>query len=155
VSRFADALGLTLPIESLPKLRGLFARIEETEEAVTDPAKAAWRRPRPHQASDLVRPVGRLSQSASYPSGHATLGTLMGIVLGDMVPERRTAIMRRAWQYGYNRVVAGNHFPSDVEAGRLSGTAIAALLFTQDEFRQAFVAAKAELRAALELPSQP
>jgi acid phosphatase (class A) len=155
VSRFADVVGPVLADGSLPKLRALFARIGATEEAVTDPAKTVWSRPRPFQTSDLVRPVGRVSQSGSYPSGHATVGALMGIVLADMVPERRAAIMRRAWAYGSSRLVTGNHFPSDVEAGRMAGTAIAAVLATRDDYRKGFEEAKAELRAALDLPPQP
>lgn len=155
VSRFADVLGPALGNGSLPKLRAFFARIGATEEAVTDPAKTAWSRPRPFQASDLVRPVGPVSRSGSYPSGHATLGALMGIVLADMVPERGAAIMRRAWAYGSSRLVTGNHFPSDIEAGRMAATAIAAVAATRDDYRQGFEEAKAELRSALDLPPQP
>lgn len=37
--------------------------------------------------------------STSWLSGHAAVGTLMGIVLADMVPERRAAIMARAREF--------------------------------------------------------
>lgn len=155
VTRFQDALGRTLPAETLANVAPFFHRLEETEAAVTDPSKAVWARMRPYRSSDLVRPVGRLSQSGSYPSGHATFGTLMGIMLAEMVPERRPEIMRRARRYAWNRFVAGIHFPSDIKAGRLAGTAIAAVLFGRDDFRQAFGAARAEIRAALDLPVAP
>jgi acid phosphatase (class A) len=121
----------------------------ETEAAVVDPAKDVWKRPRPHLYSDLVKPVVPLSKSGSYPSGHATVGTLMGIELANMLPEKRSEIMARAWEFGHNRVVGGIHYASDIEMGRISGTVIAQTISTHPDFQQEFEAAKAELRAAL------
>ena len=132
-----------------PKVAAFFDRVIETEAAVVDPAKDVWKRPRPHLYSDLVKPVVPLSKSGSYPSGHATVGTLMGIELANMLPEKRAAIMARAWEYAHNRVVGGIHYPSDIEMGRISGTVIAQTISTHPDFKEEFEAAKAELRAAL------
>jgi len=151
VWRFADVFGPKFTKDALPKTAAFFDRIAATEGAVVDPSKKVFGRQRPHQMSDLVKPVVELSKSAGWPSGHATLGTLMGIVLADMVPEKRAAIMARAWEYGDNRVVAGIHFPSDVEMGRIAGSVIAFDLSQQTEFKTEFAGAKAELRAALAL----
>ena len=104
---------------------------------------------RPHMVSDLIKPVVRLSDSGSWPAPHAALGTLMGIVLGSMIPEKRAAIMDRARVYGDNRMVAGIHFPSDVEMGRIAGTAIAAVVMRQPQFTSDYQAARRELRTAL------
>ena len=73
----------------------------------------------------------------------------MGIVLSNMVPEKRPEIMARAWAYGWNRVVAGMHYPSDIDMGRIAGSVIAVELMTNDEFKSEYDAAKKELRAAL------
>jgi acid phosphatase (class A) len=118
---------------------------------VVDPAKDVWKRPRPHLYSDLVHPAVPMSKSGSYPSGHATVGTLMGIELANMLPEKRAAIMGRAWEFAHNRVVGGIHYPSDIEMGRVTGTVIAQTISTHPDFAQEFEAAKAELRAALGL----
>ncbi len=136
---------------TLPKLAAFFDRVTETEGAVVDPAKDVWKRPRPHLYSDLVRPVVPLSKSGSYPSGHATVGTLLGIELANMLPEKRAQIMARAWEFGHNRIVGGIHYPSDIEMGRISGTVIAQTISTHPDFKVEFEAAKAELRAALGL----
>ncbi len=101
-----------------------------TEGAVVDPAKDEWKRPRPHLYSDLVKPIVKPSKSGSYPSRHTTVGTLMGIVLSNMVPEKKAALMARAREYGHNRLVAGIHYPSDIEAGRIAGTVIAETIRT-------------------------
>ena len=152
VWRFSDVIdNPKFTKENLPKFSAFFDRIVETEGAVVDPAKDVWKRPRPHLYSDLVKPIVPLSKSGSYPSGHTTLGTLMGIVLSNMVPEKRAVIMTRAWEYGHNRVVGGIHYASDIEAGRIAGTVIAETIMTHDDYKSEYEGAKAELRAALGL----
>jgi acid phosphatase (class A) len=150
--RFADVVDSpNFTAAALPKVAAFFDRVVETESAVVDPAKDVWKRPRPHLYSDLVKPVVPLSKSGSYPSGHSTVGTLMGIELANMLPEKRAQIMARAWEFGHNRVVGGIHYPSDIEMGRISGMVIAQTISTHPDFKAEFEAAKAELRAALGL----
>lgn len=151
VWRFADVIGPKFTAESLPKTATLFARLVATDDAVVDPAKTSFNRARPFMVNDLVKPVVKLSTSGSWPSSHAALGTLMGIVLGDMIPEKRAAIMDRAWTYAENRLIAGIHFPSDVEMGRISGTVIAGFALRQPQFLADYAAARTELRTALGL----
>ncbi|TGQ92096.1 phosphatase PAP2 family protein [Mesorhizobium sp. M8A.F.Ca.ET.208.01.1.1] len=149
VWRFADVMGPNFNKDKLPKFSAFFDRVVETEGAVVDPAKDVWKRPRPHQLSDLVKPVVKLSSSGSWPSGHATVGTMMGIILSDMVPEKRAQIMARAAEFAHNRIVGGIHFPSDVEMGKISGSVIAAVLLNRDEFTAEYEVARAELRSDL------
>lgn len=151
VWRFADVMGPKFTAAALPKTAALFDRLVATDNAVVDPARASFNRVRPHLVSDLIKPVVHLSASGSWPSPHASLGTLMGVVLGDMVPEKRAAIMERARTYAENRLVAGMHFPSDVEVGRIAGSVIAAFALRQPQFMTEFAAARTELRAALGL----
>lgn len=149
VWRFADVMGPKFNKETLPKFSAFFDRLVATEGAVVDPAKDVWKRPRPHQLSDLVKPAVKLSSSGSWPSGHATVGTMMGIILSDMVPEKGAEIMARASKYAHNRVVGGIHFASDVEMGRISGSVIAAVLLNRDDFKAEYEVARAELRSDL------
>lgn len=151
VWRFANVMGPAFKAEQLPVFSAFFDRIVATEGAVVDPAKDSWKRPRPHQLSPLVKPVVKISNSGAYPSGHTTVGTLMGIVLSNMVPEKRAVIMDRAWFYGENRIIGGIHYRSDIEAGRIAGSVIAARIMEQPEFQAEFTAAKAELRKVLGL----
>ncbi|PZM11345.1 acid phosphatase [Rhizobium tubonense] len=152
VWRFSDVIDSPkFTKENLPKFSAFFDRIVETEGAVVDPAKDVWKRPRPHLYSDLVKPIVPLSKSGSYPSGHTTLGTLMGIVLSNMLPEKKAPIMTRAWEYGHNRIVGGIHYATDIEAGRISGTVIAQTIMTHDDYKAEYEAAKTELRSALGL----
>ncbi|BCG78717.1 acid phosphatase [Mesorhizobium sp. 113-3-3] len=149
VWRFANVMGPNFTKDKLPKFSAFFDRVVETEGAVVDPAKDVWKRPRPHQLSDLVKPVVKLSSSGSWPSGHATVGTMMGIILADMVPEKRAKIMARAAEYDHNREVGGIHYASDVEMGKISGSVIAAVLLNRDDFKAEYEVARAELRSDL------
>lgn len=151
VWRFADVMGPKFTPQSLPKFSAFFDRVVATEAAVVDPAKDKWKRTRPHQLSDLVKPAVKISNSGAWPSGHTTVGTLMGVILSNMVPEKRAEIMARAWEYGQNRIVGGIHFRSDIEMGRLAGMLTAEAVMNTDDYKKEFGPAKDELRAALGL----
>ncbi len=155
VWRFAGVIGPDFKPEKLPRLTAFFIRVLASEGPQTDPAKEFWKHPRPHQYSELVKPVVKLSKSYSYPSGHATVGTMMGILLGNMLPEKRAEIVQRANEYANNRVIAGIHFRSDIDAGRVAGALIIANLMENSDFNTEFAAARKELREQMGLPPAP
>lgn len=138
--------------ENLPKFSAFMDRIAVTANDLSEVAKKMWSRPRPYILSELVQPIVPRSNSGSYPSGHTTIGTLMGIALSNMLPEKREAIMRRAWEFGQSRVIAGMHYPSDVEAGRIAGSVIAQSIMYHEDYQTDFAAARTELRSHLGLP---
>jgi acid phosphatase (class A) len=70
-----------------------------------------------------------------------------------MVPENAVAIFARAAEYAHNRVVAGVHLPSDVEAGRIAASVIDNTLLHNPHFEADFAQAKTEVRTALGLPA--
>jgi acid phosphatase (class A) len=136
--------------------------------AATGAAKFYWHRARPYVVSTKVelpgdvatgKPPGSAAAKSweytSYPSGHSAFGTACAIVLAQMVPEERAALFARARAYGQSRVIIGAHFPVDVEAGRLIGTATAAFLLQNPQFQADLRAARAGLRQALGLPAEP
>ena len=157
IFRFADALGSPpgFTPSQLPLTRVLFERIAEDESQFLNGAKDAFGRPRPFVTEKRLQPVVARPPTASYPSGHSTWAVACAIVLSDMVPERRAQIFARADEYAYNREVGGVHYPSDVAAGHLAGTALAASLLQTPRFLDDEAAAAAELRRALGLPPLP
>lgn len=147
---FGGLLGPAFKAEALPLTAALFARLDKTEKATTGPAKSTFARTRPYLAyADHIKALVPASRSGSYPSSHATRVTLEGIILGVMLPEQRAAIWDRVADYAESRVVGGMHYPADVAAGRLAGTAEAAALLATPSFRADLDAATKELRAAL------
>jgi len=107
--------------------------------------------PQPPADSPCTAPVADTSYSPSYPSGHATVGAMMAILLAQMVPERRDALFALGWEYGDARVISGVHYPSDVEAGRILGTMLVGVMQEDRRFRADFAAARRELRAVLQM----
>jgi acid phosphatase (class A) len=154
IFRFADALGSPAKFNprQLPLTSELFARIGRDQGLFMNPAKDAFARPRPFVTDRYLAPIVPEPPSTSYPSGHSTWAVACAIVLADMLPERRTQIFARADEYAHNREVGGVHYPSDVFAGHLAGTALAEALFDQPRFVADELVATAELRVALGLP---
>ncbi len=152
---FSCAAGRRLDPARMPALAGLLARTRRDVVALVRDAKARFARPRPHLGNDAPLCVDRseaLDRSFSYPSGHATEGWSVGLVLAALMPERATALLRRGRTYGESRIVCGVHWASDVEAGRLAGSALFAALIGDAAFRADLDIARAELRAT---PAEP
>lgn len=155
VFRFADVLGPAFLSERLPRTKALFKMVGRDATASGRRAKEYWQRPRPFRFSDRVTSILDVTTGGSYPSGHALYGCMTAVLLGVMVPEQRTALLERGIAYAQNRVVAGVHYPTDVEAGCTGGKIVAAVLLQSPVFQGDFVAARDETRRALGLPAAP
>jgi acid phosphatase (class A) len=79
----------------------------------------------------------------SHPSGHATGGMTYALVLAEMFPEHKDALIARGEQIGEDREVAGVHYPSDVVAGRKIAKEIVKRLLANPDFH-------AEMQKAIE-----
>ena len=157
VSRFAQALGARAPLNaaSAPRTTELVSELTAAGSALVGSAKDKFARPRPFLVDSRLAPIIVRPMSAAYPSGHSTWAYAVGLVLADIVPERRNEILARAQEFAHNRSVAGVHYPSDVLAGEIAGTAIAASLFACRPFQVEEAAVAAELRPLLGLPREP
>jgi len=157
VERFFPTLGLPAePEAELPLTRKLAERVEADERPYVRAAKDQFRRLRPPEIEPRLVPcIGDVRADLSYPSGHATYGYAMANLLSEMVPERRVALLARADEFAYQRMVCGVHFRSDIDAGRAGALWLAAALDANPQFRKEVSAAAVELRGALHLPPLP
>ncbi len=146
VFRFADAVGQDFDAKHLPHTALLFERLTRSISAVVGPAKDHWNRPRPFVVSSDVHPTSR-PDGSTYPSGHAVLARLYAIVLADLLPKKRREIFARGDRFAQGRLVNGVHYPTDVEAGLIAATVIAAELLQQQAFRDDLARAREELTA--------
>jgi acid phosphatase (class A) len=155
IFRFADALGNpeAFVAGKLPKLEALVRKVTYEEGAVIQAGKRNFDRPRPFILEPRIEPIVAKPPNASYPSGHTMWARTMGLLLADMLPEYREKIIARSDEYAFNRVVAGVHYPSDVESGKLAATALTAFLLASPSFQKDLAEAKQELREALKLPT--
>jgi PAP2 superfamily len=69
----------------------------------------------------------------AYPSGHATMAYAWAYFLAYFVPQRKDLLLSAATEVALNREIAGVHYASDSEAGRLLGAQIADGIFNGGE----------------------
>jgi acid phosphatase (class A) len=146
---FASVLGTNFTPATVPITNKLFTRVGTDIMAVSHRAKMHWKRARPFNTDARIQTVGRKASSLSYPSGHATRAFAWAMVLGELVPTKKTELLERAKEIGDDRLIAGMHYPSDVEAGTKLGKAIGAKLLASATFRQELDAARRELATVL------
>lgn len=148
VFSFADVLGPDFTPEKCPKTAEFFrTALTPDLQYFSKTAKAHWERPRPHTDSRIHSLF--TEKDGSYPSGHSTRATLFGEMLSALLPQDRDRLVARSQQMGWDREIAGVHYPSDVYAGRVLGKALATALLAKPEIQSQLEALKPELEAAL------
>ena len=150
VTAFAAVMGPGFDLKVLPKTAKLFADVREEEKVAAKLAKDFFKRTRPYVADPSLKSCANKSDApkTSYPSGHATMGYSMAVVLAALAPEKAQTILARASEYAENRLVCGVHYRRDIVAGEALGTAVGVELMASPGFMAEFVAARDELRAA-------
>jgi len=112
-------------------------------------AKKHYQRKRPFIVNEqpVCTPDSRefLVANGSYPSGHAAIGWVWALILGEIAPEQADAIFARGRSFGESRIICNVHWHSDVVAGRFIGAAAVARLHADPAFRAELEAAKAEV----------
>jgi acid phosphatase (class A) len=155
VGAFDCALGVALSPTATPRTFALLRRVGADAAVLTNAAKDHYGRPRPlasHEGPICVESQrSALLKSASYPSGHATYGWAVGLILAELAPDRASALLARARAFGESRVVCGVHYVSDIDEGRTNGALLVAALHGDPAFRRDLDAARSELTAALTL----
>jgi acid phosphatase (class A) len=144
-----ESLGAGFSVERLPLTRAFFRRAQQDLVQLLMPAKHYYGRPRPYEASPLVKPVLPPPEGDSYPSGHSMNGYLNATLLSMVLPEKRSELFNRAQINAESRVIAGVHFPSDLEGGRVSAAVLVARLLDDPKAAADFEAVKKEIGGAL------
>lgn len=80
---------------------------------------------RPSQVIPNLHLIGPHLGNLSFPSGHTTTAVALAAILGRHHPHLRPLLWTLAAGVGLSRIYNGVHYPLDVLAGALLGTAIA------------------------------
>lgn len=88
-----------------------------------------------------------LRNNGSYPSGHSARAWGLALILAEVNPDKKEAILKRGYDMGQSRVICGYHWQSDVDAGRLAGAAGVASLHANPKFLARLEKAKQEFQA--------
>lgn len=145
---FADIIGPDFKPGCFPKMEAMFDKVKKDMSDSVKIPKNHWKRLRPCQIDKDLN-FGEEEKSFSYPSGHSTCGTVQALLLAELFPEKRAAILDFGREIGWDRVLIGKHFLTDVQAGRVLGQAIVRELKASPAFQHDFAVAKAEVRGQL------
>jgi acid phosphatase (class A) len=151
IFHFAPAIGPWFVSGKFPKTEALFKEVEAEAKQVTDESKKFFKRPRPYHVAPERFPHSIEHEDPthySYPSGHSTRGTVFALLLAELFPDRREAILAKGREAGWLRVQGGVHYPTDIQAGRVLGQELARDFLRSPEFQAGLAAARAELAAA-------
>lgn len=143
---FNAAIGFD--VMTRPETLKLLKMVAAEEEGDTKRAKTFFHRKRPWVIDPAVKTctLEKLNQVPnSYPSGHASLGYSLGVVLAHVTPEKSQAILARASEYAEHRLICGMHFRSDIVASQQYGTVLALRLMENPAFMAQMNKARAEL----------
>ncbi len=129
----------------------IYAMLEYAREAVKQPINAMknqYFRKRPYVQlgfSTLIPEENeKYSTTSSYPSFHSAIGWVDALLLTEVMPDCQNAILTIGHEFGYNRIVAGFHYASDVQAGRMIASYTVARLHCDKTFMELMKAAKTE-----------
>ncbi len=148
IFNFAPAIAPEFQPGKFPKTEALFERVKTNVSDVINLPKDHWHRKRPYELDGELS-LGKPEKSFSYPSGHSTRGAMQSLILAELFPEKRDAILQIGRNIGWDRVLIGKHFPTDVYAGRVLGQAIVRELMASAEFRRDLAEAKAEVLGSI------
>jgi acid phosphatase (class A) len=141
---FSSAAGADLDSPAFARTRALCADLAAALRTVTGALKDHFGRPRPYVTLSEVQPAVTRPYGHSYPSEHASWGVSQAVLLAELQPARRRELLERGRQIGYDRVLAGVHYPSDVQAGQKLGAFLAEAWLADPAHRQRIDQARAE-----------
>ena len=147
---FGNTLGFTISETTTPAIYQLMANIRYKSVEITNVLRYAYWRARPYVQLGEKTPVpgdeSSYRDNSSYPSGHASYAWALALALTEVAPEYQNKILKRAYDYGYNRVIVGYHWNTDVDAGRLVGCTVIARMHIDDDFCNQILQARAEYK---------
>ena len=95
---------------------------------IAEVAKFLFNRARPFISDTEIAPLIRTPSSSSFPSGHSASAAAGAITLSAIYPAFAPALVLSGFLVALSRIYLGVHYPFDVLAGILIGTATAAVV---------------------------
>lgn len=147
---FGEAMGITIDEKTTPALCQLIATVLQKSSETVDRLKVMRFRKRPFvqlgEPSFVPGDEMKERGKSSFPSGHTSLGWSEALTLAEVAPDCQNEILRRGYEYGYNRLIVGYHWFTDIEATRILSSGLVARLHADASFRQLIKKAQAEYK---------
>lgn len=147
---YSKPFGMTISKESTPAIYQLLVTSVITADQAGKLPKNHYMRTRPYvyynEPTIVPEDEEDLRHNGSYPSGHTIRGWSTALILTEVNPDRADTIMARGYMFGQSRVIAGFHWQSDVDAGRLVASVAVARMHADPRFMKLMEEAKKEFK---------
>ena len=146
-----DVMEMEISETATPAIHALMAYVLEKSSNTADHMKPLRFRTRPfvQLGDNTLFPDDEEKEKgkSSYPSGHTCLGWSEALTLIEVAPELQDTILHRGFQFGESRQIAGYHWASDIEAGRLLASTLMTYLHNDATFLDLLAKARTEYQA--------
>jgi acid phosphatase (class A) len=153
IDEFGGLFGLEISKDDTPEIYSILQDVCASCDSIYSDAKAKFNRQRPYAYYDEGTLVPEKEEKhryeGSYPSGHTVFGWTAALLLSDInqSPEAMERLLARGYEFGQSRVIAGYHWQSDVDAGRMAGSVLYQLIRSHERFIGQLARARAEFKA--------
>ena len=150
IAEFGDIFGLEITKEETPEIYSILQDVCASCDSIYSDAKAYFDRKRPYayynEGTIVPEKEEKHRNEGSYPSGHTVLGWTSALLLADInqSPQAMEGLLARGYEFGQSRVIAGYHWQSDVDAGRMAGSVLYQLIRNHERFIGQLAKARAE-----------
>ena len=150
IDEFGGIFGLEITKEGTPEIYSILQDVCASCDSIYSGAKAQFARKRPYayynEGTIVPEKEEKHRNEGSYPSGHTVLGWTSALLLADINQsnEAMEGLLARGYEFGQSRVIAGYHWQSDVDAGRMAGSVLYQLIRNHERFIGQLAKARAE-----------
>jgi len=152
IDAYSPLFGLEITKEGTPEIYTILQDVCASCDSIYSDAKAAFNRQRPYayynEGTLVPEKEEKHRYEGSYPSGHTVFFWTSALLLSDInqSKEAMEALLARGYEFGQSRVIAGYHWQSDVDAGRMAGSVLYQLIRNHERFIEQLARARAEFR---------
>jgi acid phosphatase (class A) len=141
-----EVMGPTFTRDNLPKTFQMLDRVLANATNVVETDKKFFHTRRPYLVDPRVKLyVDPIDKSPAYPSGHTAESLVLAEVLGLLCPSKANALRDHANDIAWHRVLAGVHYPGDIDGGRALAMLMTGALVANDDFQDDLTVAKREI----------
>ena len=160
LNQFSTCLNMHLDTLNAPHITAYLTYVRKALKEQAGRLKNTGFRRRPYMqlAEPTLIPDEEESHAltTSYPSSQSTFGWGMALAMVELTPDSMNSVLRRGFEYGRSRIIAGYHWATDVQAARLVAAYTLIRLQREPRFQALLDSARAEyalLRGHTAIPS--
>ena len=152
IDAYSPLFGLDITKDDTPAIYAILQDVLASCDSIYSGAKAEFGRQRPYAYYDegtlLPEKEEKHRYEGSYPSGHTVFFWTSALLLSDInqTNEAMEKLLARGYEFGQSRVIAGYHWQSDVDAGRMAGSVLYQLIRSHERFIEQLAKARAEFK---------